>query len=286
MFVPIIIGKAEANTIAPEPDIACNIPTAAALDCVHTVIIAPASTPSRGFCSTSNIFLKTSSSAKGSTAVLIVFIPVNSIATPIRINPMFFLRFLFENMISMMPAIASIAEKLVGFIRSIRKLPFFEPSSFASRSICAVIVVPMFAPIIIPTAPRSFKMPAFTRPITMTVVAVDDCTAAVTTAPKKILVKIFPDIFASTFSSKPPDAFSSPLLSVFMPNIKNARPPIATKMLNTLKTYFPFYFLNPLLLLKLFPYQLVYLAKSNYIRARMRRELMFFSICLKRSHGI
>ena len=245
MFVPIIIGKADANTIAPEPEIACKMPTAAALDCVQTVMTAPASTPSKGFCKTSNIFLKTSSSAKGSTAVRIVFIPVNSIDTPIRINPMFFLRLLFENMISIMPAIASIAEKFVGLTRSIKKLPFLEPSSFAKRSICAVIVVPMFAPIIMPTAPRSFKMPAFTRPITMTVVAVDDCTAAVTTAPKNIDVKILPDIFASTFSSSPPDAFSRPLLSVFIPNIKNARPPIATKMLNTLKTISPFTSLNP-----------------------------------------
>ena len=79
----------------------------------------------------------------------------------------------------------------------------------------------------------------------MTVVAVDDCTAAVTTAPKNIDVKILPDIFASTFSSSPPDAFSRPLLSVFIPNIKNASPPTATKMLNTLKTISPFTSLNP-----------------------------------------
>ena len=40
-----------------------------------------------------------------------------------------------------------------------------------SATICAVIVVPMFAPIIMPVAWNSVMMPAFTKPTTMTVVA-------------------------------------------------------------------------------------------------------------------
>ena len=49
----------------------------------------------------------------------------------------------------------------------------------------AVAVVPMFAPIITGIACFSVKSPAFTKLTVMTVVAVEDCTAAVTNVPVK-----------------------------------------------------------------------------------------------------
>ena len=166
---------------------------------------------------------------RGPMAPFIVVIPVNSIATPRSISPTVLFLFFFENITMTIPATASMAERFVGFIRFIRKLS--DCPTLASLSICAVMVVPILAPMMIPTAPRSFSSPALTRPMTITVVAVEDCTAAVTSAPNRILVKILPDTVASIFSISPPAAFSRPELSVFIPYMNMASPPSATKML-------------------------------------------------------
>ena len=48
------------------------------------------------------------------------------------------------------------------------------------------MLVPMFAPIMIPIACETFIMPEFTNPTTITVVAEDDWIIAVTPAPKSI----------------------------------------------------------------------------------------------------
>ena len=49
-----------------------------------------------------------------------------------------------------------------------------EPSPPLRRRICAVTVVPIFAPRITPTDCLSVMMPALTKPTTMTVVADED----------------------------------------------------------------------------------------------------------------
>ena len=55
----------------------------------------------------------------------------------------------------------------------------------------AVNVVPMFAPMMMEIAWASVSKPAFTKLTVMTVVAVEDCTDAVTKAPVSIPVKRF-----------------------------------------------------------------------------------------------
>ena len=53
------------------------------------------------------------------------------------------------------------------------------------RSNCAVTVVPILAPMMMPTVCSSFMMPALTKPTHMTVVAAELWISPVTTAPQK-----------------------------------------------------------------------------------------------------
>ncbi len=53
----------------------------------------------------------------------------------------------------------------------------------SNAMICAVMVVPMFAPKMMPIDCTRFRSPALTKPITMTVVALEDWMTAVTNAP-------------------------------------------------------------------------------------------------------
>ena len=58
-------------------------------------------------------------------------------------------------------------------------------------TIHAVMVVPIFAPIITPTAWVSSSIPALTKPTTMTVVAEELCIMAVIPAPTRIAISLF-----------------------------------------------------------------------------------------------
>ena len=51
------------------------------------------------------------------------------------------------------------------------------------RIICPVTVVPMFAPMMTPTACESPMIPEFTSPMTMTMVAAEDCSTPVMSVP-------------------------------------------------------------------------------------------------------
>ena len=62
----------------------------------------------------------------------------------------------------------------------------------------AVNVVPMLAPMMMDMACASVSSPALTNDTVITVVAVDDCTAAVTKAPVNIPVKRFVVIACNT----------------------------------------------------------------------------------------
>ena len=125
-------------------------------------------------------------------------------------------------MIRIMPIMARSGEKDSGFSSRIRILSPCRPVRLSSH---AVIVVPMLAPMIMPVACVSFMIPELTKPTTITVVAEDDWITAVTPAPSRTpLIGLFV-IFSSVFSSFPPESFSSPLPSRFMPNRKKASPP-------------------------------------------------------------
>lgn len=77
---------------------------------------------------------------------------------------------------------ARTGENDVGFKRRTKKFPLSIPVRLRSQE---VTVVPMLAPMMMPTACVSFMMPEFTKPTTMTVVAEDDWITAVTPAPKR-----------------------------------------------------------------------------------------------------
>ena len=240
MLVPIMIGNAEANVIAPDTESACKMPIEAADDCMIAVNIAPTNTPRTGFLSTAKSCSNCGSSASGAIFSCISIIPVKRIPMPIIISPTFFVLFFLPTIIIIRPITISIEEKFDGLQSCNKAGPLLSPSRFVSLSICVVMVVPIFAPMIIPTAPFSFKRPAFTSPTTITVVADDDCTAAVTNAPKSIPENTFPVIFARTFSISPPEAFSSPELNMVIPYKNRPSPPAIPIMLKILKSIHSF----------------------------------------------
>ena len=86
-------------------------------------------------------------------------------------------------------------------------------------------MVPTLEPIITPNESQKFTMPEFTRPTSITVMAEEDCMAMVIPAPKKKLKNWLLVTFFRVCSRAPPAMVSSPPDIIFMPNIKNARPP-------------------------------------------------------------
>ena len=89
----------------------------------------------------------------------------------------------------------------------------------------AVSVVPIFAPIITEIACASVSSPAFTNETVITVVAVEDCTEAVTNVPVNIPVKRLVVMAPRTCRNCGPAIFCSASLMVFIPNISRAREP-------------------------------------------------------------
>ncbi len=80
-----------------------------------------------------------------------------------------------------------------------------------------VTVVPMLAPMMMPTAWFNFMMPEFTNPTTMTVVAEEDCMTAVTPTPRSTAFSLF-DVREDKMLSKcPPEAFERPSPTSCMP---------------------------------------------------------------------
>ena len=87
-----------------------------------------------------------------------------------------------------------------------------------------VMVVPMLAPMIMPTTCSRRIMPEFTKPTTITVVAELDCTTAVTPAPSAIAAKRLLVARSSVLSSIPPECCSKPPLMSCIPNRENESP--------------------------------------------------------------
>ena len=89
----------------------------------------------------------------------------------------------------------------------------------------AVSVVPMLAPIITLMACARVSRPALTNDTVMTVVAVDDCTEAVTSVPVSRPVKRLVVIAPRTWRSCGPAIFCRASLIDFIPNMRSAREP-------------------------------------------------------------
>ena len=96
----------------------------------------------------------------------------------------------------------------------------------------AVSVVPMFAPMITEMACTNVSKPAFTKLTVITVVAVDDCTAAVMNVPVRIPVKRLVVIAPRIWRNCGPAIFCRASLMAFIPNISRANAPMSLKKIN------------------------------------------------------
>lgn len=110
------------------------------------------------------------------------------------------------------------------------------------RRIWAVMVVPIFAPIMTLMAFRSFNTRALTKPTTITVVAEEDCIAAVTKAPNATPLKTLLVTFSSVCSNRPPDTFSKLPPKRDIPYRNKANPPnsLITPKISKLLPHFAF----------------------------------------------
>ena len=177
---------------------------------------APTRTPSTGFAIVANNCANWGRSARGATALSIVDIPINRMPNPEKISAISrVLRFL-ASIIMITPARTIRKARFFGLSICMNRLPPISPP-LSSRRICAVIVVPIFAPKITPTDCRKDIMPAFTKPTTMTVVAEEDWMTMVTTIPISSALNTLPVIFSSVFSSLEPAARSKPFPMVVIP---------------------------------------------------------------------
>ena len=95
----------------------------------------------------------------------------------------------------------------------------------------AVTVVPICAPIITEMACKSVSSPAFTNDTVISVVAVDDCTAAVTNIPVITPVKRLVVIAPSTWRNCGPAIFCRLSLMDFIPNMRSASAPSNLNMI-------------------------------------------------------
>ena len=91
--------------------------------------------------------------------------------------------------------------------------------------ICAVMVVPIFAPMMMGMAWRSPMRPAATKPMVMTVVALELCSTAVASAPARTPKKGFFVTAARMARMRSPATSCKLLLMRFMPYRNRAKPP-------------------------------------------------------------
>ena len=98
----------------------------------------------------------------------------------------------------------------------------------------AVSVVPMLAPMMTEMACASVKRPALTNDTVITVVAVDDCTEAVTNVPVSKPVKRLVVIAPKAWRNCGPAIFCRASLIDFIPNIKRASEPRSLNKTNIL----------------------------------------------------
>jgi hypothetical protein len=95
----------------------------------------------------------------------------------------------------------------------------------------AVSVVPMLAPMITEIACANVRRPALTNDTVITVVAVEDCTEAVTRVPVNIHVIRLVVIALRTCRNCGPAIFCKLSLIDFIPNINRAKEPRSLKII-------------------------------------------------------
>jgi len=220
IFCPYNIGKAEASGTNPWDAKTTNIPIAADELCIIAVIPNPKRSPKIGYLpNVANKSVNPLYSANGFTATFIDSIPVNSKPKPINTSPTCLYFSLPPNKYSKIPIPNASGAKPVK----------------SNDTIWAVIVVPIFAPIITPTACGSPIRPALTKPTTITVVALELCITAVTTAPRITPIKMFLVKSSIIFFILDPATFSNDSPIRFIPYKNRPRPP---KRLITICTLF------------------------------------------------
>ena len=101
----------------------------------------------------------------------------------------------------------------------------------------ALMVVPMFAPIITDIACVRVRSAAFTKDTVITVVAADDWTATVTRAPVATPEKRLVVMAPNKCRSCGPAIFCRASLIIFMPNIRRAMEPRSFKAISICKFY-------------------------------------------------
>ena len=200
--------------MAPVALSACRMPIDAEELWISAVTTAPTSTPSTGLDRVANISANCGSSPSGLSVSVMMFMPENNTPKPSRMLPTFLVFLEAANINSAMPITAAMGASEVGLSSRIRILVSCKSPR---RMIWEVIVVPMLAPMITPTACRSLRIPALTRPTTMTVVAEELWTAAVMAAPNRMLRKMLFVSFCRIFSILEPESRSSPAPIVDIP---------------------------------------------------------------------
>ena len=105
----------------------------------------------------------------------------------------------------------------------------------------AVSVVPILAPMITEMACASVNKPALTNDTVITVVAVDDCTDAVTSIPVSIPVKRLVVMAPRTCRNWGPAIFWSASLIDFIPNMSRASEP-SSLIITSIEDLFRFEF--------------------------------------------
>ena len=153
--------------MAPVMDIACKIPMDAEEDWITAVTKMPMSRDTAGLEAAEMKCKNASFSFSGSIAELMVCIPLMSTEKASRISPTFFWVCFRQKKYRTMPINAMKAN-------TVAELKPPSPSTPARVSTQPVAVVPMLAPMTMPTALDSCIMPELTKPTTMTVVAEDD----------------------------------------------------------------------------------------------------------------
>ena len=151
-------------------------------------------------------------------AELMACIPLIRTEKASRIRPTFFWACFRQKKNSTMPTKATAANTVAEV-----KPP--SPSTSARVRIQPVAVVPMLAPMTMPTALESCMIPALTKPTTMTVVAEDDWITAVTSAPSSTPLMGLEVSLPKMVSRRLPATRFSPSPSRLMPNRKKASPP-------------------------------------------------------------
>ena len=172
---------------------------------------APTRIPRIGFLpSTANAFAKIGASVYGATEPDMKVRPTNRRPTPIQISPARLSFFFLENIKKAAPMATTSGAKNDGC-----KTFIASPREF-KETIHAVIVVPIFAPMMTPTAWVRFKIPAFTKPTTMTVVAPLLCRIAVIRAPRPTARSLLSvTILRNLFSLLPADfCMPSPMMLI------------------------------------------------------------------------